>query len=180
MAGRRSEGHPGVPEYCEEEGSGPLGYDPAARVVRKSPSSRGEGGGGDNDNNRTELPADPTARIKCSETATLPRTSPARAPILGDIVERRPTATGPRPPSGGASRGLISSGLDKESTVVTVSDNSRNNGDREGEDQEIDAENRKILASMSDQEILAEQALLKKTLPPRLVERWSRPSPPDQ
>lgn len=158
MKGQRSEGHPGVPEYCEG-GSGSLGYEPAARVVRRSPC---EGVNGTRPR---------AATAECCEPVASLRAPPAKTPILGDIVERRPAAGGPRPPSGGASREPISSGPDREAkATVTIA-----TGAQEGEYQEIDAENRKILASMSDQEILAEQALLKKTLPPRLVGRWSRP-----
>ena len=154
MTGRRPEGHPGVPEYCEG-GSGPLGCEPAARVVKRSPR---EGGGGE---------TGPSVRTAEGPAAAASfRALPARAPILGDIVERQPATGGPRPPSGGAPRGP-----DRQPKVVAAG----STGDQEGEYQEIDAENRKVLASMSDQDILAEQALLKKTLPPRLVERWSRP-----
>lgn len=82
-----------------------------------------------------------------------PTTNPPHQPILRGIVERKPSAASFRPPT-----------APKAQPIATANSPQL---------EDIDAENRKLIEAMTEEEILAEQARLKSTLPPKLFERWS-------
>lgn len=120
-------------------------------------------------------PAAPAAR--CIRRAFSPgaggnsRVAKVPHPLLGNIIERQQPSVGvARPPNSGDSRGTISPA---RATPPSTRSAERPPSLSPGELEEISRENEAYVASLSPEEILAEQEHLSQVLPPRLYQKWS-------
>lgn len=108
----------------------------------------------------TDRPAARVLRMKDRNAVATQEEEPI-PPVVGEIIERIPTLGSIRPP--GPPR-IVSSTSSRES-------NSRMDPLKE----EINRENERILAAMTADEIEEERKQLLNSLPPKLIDKWSRP-----
>ena len=149
--GREAEGcHPGIPNSNDFDAQCEMfKRDPPQRLAAKVISTE----------NKSEL-----ATIKILgdvvEQTTFSASSSSSSKIMGDIVERTISSSSIRPPNA----------ISQPKVITTVTASS------EGRDtlmNEIDLENRQRLGSMTTEEIIQEQEELKRSLPSKLLEKWS-------
>lgn len=125
------------------------------------------------------LPATPAARcirrvLPSSDSANGNREAEMPPPLLGSIVERpSPSAGVVRPPNYGGNRGIFVSGGTVASPARPAKGPPSSGIPISTELEEINRENEAYLATLSSEEILAEQERLRQVLPPKLYQKWS-------